>query len=107
VRRADRPVRRQGDPPACRRPVRRHGFPEGEAGGVAALAHLAAHPATHRHLAAKLARHFVADDPPPDAVRAIEGALRDGQGDLGATAETVTRIEAAWRPATKLRAPGD
>ena len=82
-------------------------FPEGEEGGAAALAFLATHPATHRHLATRLARHFVADDPPPDAVRAVEGALRDTHGDLGAAAEAVTRIEAAWRPATKLRAPGD
>ncbi len=82
-------------------------FPEGEAGGVAALAFLAQHPATHRHLATKLARHFVADDPPPDSVRRIEGALRDTRGDLGAAAAAVVRIEAAWRPGTKVRAPTD
>ncbi len=82
-------------------------FQEGEEGGVGALAYLAAHPATHRHLATKLARHFVADDPPPEAVRAVEGALRDSRGDLGAAAEAMFGIEAAWRPATKLRAPLD
>src|SRR5690242_12745377 len=47
-------------------------FPAGEEGGVAALHFLANHPATHRFLAAKLVRHFVADDPPADAVRRIE-----------------------------------
>ena len=31
------------------------------------------HPATHRSLATKLVRHFVADQPPPDAVRADRG----------------------------------
>lgn len=84
-----------------------HVFPEGEAGGVAALAFLARHPATHRHLATQLARHFVADDPPPDAVRRIEGVLRDTGGDLGAAALAIVGIEAAWRPGTKFRAPLD
>ena len=57
--------------------VMRQQFPPDEAGGVAALAFLANHPATHRFLATKLVRHFVADDPPPDAVRTIEAVLRD------------------------------
>src|SRR3954463_13179806 len=57
-------------------------FPEGEAGGETALRFLADHPATHRHLATKLVRHFVADAPPSDAVRAVEAALRDRGGDL-------------------------
>ena len=61
-------------------------FPPGEEGGVAALHFLADHPATHRFLATKLVRHFVADDPPEDAVRRIEGVLRDSDGDLGAAA---------------------
>ena len=55
----------------------RQQFPPDEAGGVAALAFLADHPATHRFLATKLVRHFVADDPPPEAVREIEAVLRD------------------------------
>ena len=38
-------------------------FPDGEAGGIEALAFLANHPATHRRLATKLARHFTADTP--------------------------------------------
>ncbi len=82
-------------------------FPAGEAGGTAALAFLADHPATHRHLATRLARHFVADDPPPAAVHRIEGTLRDTRGNLGAAAEAMIGIEAAWRPGTKLRAPID
>jgi uncharacterized protein (DUF1800 family) len=82
-------------------------FPPDEAGGVAVLRFLANHPATHHFLAAKLARHFVADDPPPGAVRHIEGALRDTRGDLGAAAASLIRLDAAWRPATKLRDPQD
>ena len=68
-------------------------FPEGEAGGVAALAFLANHPATHRFLAMKLACHFVADDPPPDAVRAIEAVLRDTDGDLGAASAALVALD--------------
>ena len=42
-----------------------HTFPEGEQGVAwTALAFLANHPATHRHLATKLVQHFVADTPP-------------------------------------------
>ncbi len=81
--------------------------PEGEAGGVALLRVLAAHPATHRHLAGKLARHLVADDPAPADVRRIEAALRDTGGDLGAAALAATRCPAAWTPGTKLRSPQD
>lgn len=81
---------------------------EGEAGGEAALRFLADQPATHRHLAVKLARHFVADDPPPAAIRAVEGALRDTGGDLGAAARALVGLEAAWAPPLgKLRAPID
>ena len=82
-------------------------FPPGEAGGEAALAFLGTHPATYRSLATKLARHFVADDPAPDAVRRVASALRDTGGDLGAAALAVTRVEAAWTPHAKLRSPMD
>jgi uncharacterized protein (DUF1800 family) len=82
-------------------------FPPGEEGGVAALMFLAGHPATHRFLAAKLVRHFVADDPPADAVRRIEGVLRDTGGNLGAAAAALTTLDAAWQPQSKLRAPID
>ena len=36
--------------------------------GRAVLATLARHPATAKHVATKLARHFVADEPPPALV---------------------------------------
>ncbi len=84
-----------------------HRFPPGEEGGVAALRFLANHPATHRFLATKLARHFVADDPPSDTVRHIEGALRDTGGNLGAAAGSLITLDAAWQPGGKLRDPQD
>ena len=83
-------------------------FPEGENGILAALHVLAGHPATHRHLAFKLARHFVADDPPPDAVAALEAVLRDTGGDLGAAARALVDLPGAWEPPLrKLRDPAD
>lgn len=80
-------------------------FPEGEASVDAALEFLADHPATHEHLARKIARHFVSDSPPPAAVARINGALRDTRGDLGAVARTMVELEEAWSPLTKLRSP--
>ena len=82
-------------------------LPEGEAGGVAALAFLADHPATHRHLATKLVQHFVADAPPPAAVRRVEGVLRDTRGDLGQAAAALVSLPEAWQPLAKLRMPQD
>jgi uncharacterized protein (DUF1800 family) len=81
---------------------------EGEAGGEAALRLLASHPATWRHLAVKLARHFVADDPPPAAVRALETVLRDTDGDLGAASRALVQLPQAWDPPLgKFRTPQD
>jgi uncharacterized protein (DUF1800 family) len=82
-------------------------IPPGEVGGLLALEFLASHPATHRHLAIKLARHFVADDPPPAVVRPIEAALRDSGGDLGSASRALVMLPAAWRPLAKFRAPQD
>ncbi|MBR0656062.1 DUF1800 domain-containing protein [Plastoroseomonas arctica] len=83
-------------------------FGEGERSAPEALAFLANHPATHRHLAEKLVRHFVADTPPPAAIRRVEGALRDTRGDLGAASAALIGIPEAWdRPLTKLRCPQD
>ena len=82
-------------------------FPPGEEGGVAALAFLASHPATHRHLATKLVQHFVADDPPPADIRRIEGVLRDTDGDLGQAAAALLTLPSPWRPLAKLRSPQD
>ena len=83
-------------------------FEEGEEGGLAALRFLADHPATHRHLATRLVRHFVADDPPRAAVERIFGVLRDTSGDLGAASRALLRLPDAWSPPLgKLRDPQD
>ena len=46
------------------------------------LADLARHPATARHVATKLARHFIADDPPPELVDLLTRRFLDTDGDL-------------------------
>lgn len=63
---------------------------------VEALRDFAAHPATARHVALKLARHFIADDPPDGAVAALAGTFRDTGGDLRALSDAVVGLDAAW-----------
>ncbi|MEQ1569842.1 MAG: DUF1800 domain-containing protein [Myxococcota bacterium] len=71
----------------------------------AAIAMLATHPSTARHVATRLARHFVADDPPPDAVAALERVFLDTGGSLPALHRAVVGLDAAWVPATKVKTP--
>lgn len=71
------------------------------------LTDLARHPATAEHLADKLARHFVADDPPPALVQALARRYRDTDGDLLQVADALFGHEQAWaahRPG-KVRRP--
>ncbi|MBX9750280.1 MAG: DUF1800 family protein [Roseococcus sp.] len=83
-------------------------FAEGPAAFAAALRFLGEHPATYRHLALRLTRHFVADDPPPGCVAAIEAVLRETGGDLGAASRALVRLPEAWAPPlTKFRSPHD
>ena len=78
------------------------GFGQGEA----VLRDLAAHPATARHLATKLARHFVADDPPPDLVARLARAYQESHGHLPAVYEALVGWEGAWAPAAlKYKTP--
>jgi uncharacterized protein (DUF1800 family) len=83
-------------------------FAEGPDSQEAALRFLGTHPATYRHLAVKLARHFIADDPPPAAVRALEETLRRTEGDLAATYRVLVARPEVWEaPLGKFRAPVD
>lgn len=78
----------------------------GEAEALRILDDLARHPATARHLATKLVRHFVADDPPEAAVQAIADAYLRSDGDLGAVSRALIGLGAAWEaPLTKLKTP--
>ena len=72
----------------------------------AALEHIAAHPSTARHLAHKMAAHFVADDPSSALVDHIATAYRQSGGNLAAMATALVEHPAAWQdfPA-KVRTP--
>lgn len=50
-----------------------------------ALDQLASHPQTAEHIAGKLARRFLADDPPPQLVKAMAAAFRNSGGRISAT----------------------
>jgi uncharacterized protein (DUF1800 family) len=74
--------------------------------GRAALDALAHHPAAARHIATKLARHFVADDPPSGLVDALARKFIDSDGDLGVVASSLVSDDRAWgAKATKIRTP--
>ena len=78
----------------------------GEREGVDALRDIARHPSTARFVATKLARHFVADEPPPQTVAKLERVFRDTGGDLKALAFALVDEPAAWQPQlTKFRTP--
>jgi uncharacterized protein (DUF1800 family) len=57
---------------------------------------LALHPATARHVATKLVRHFVADEPPAGAVAKVETAFKKSGGDLAKVAVAVIDLDEAW-----------
>jgi uncharacterized protein (DUF1800 family) len=74
--------------------------------GRAVLGDLARHPAVAAHVARKLARHFVADAPPPQLVERLAKIFRDTDGDLKAMARGLITAEEAWAPEqTKLKRP--
>jgi uncharacterized protein (DUF1800 family) len=78
----------------------------GFAQGRAVLADLAHHPATARHIAEKFARHFVADEPPPELVNRLKTTFGDTDGDLKQLARTLILAEESWTPTrTKLKRP--
>ncbi len=76
--------------------------------GRAALADLARHPATARHIAHKFARHFIADAPPPSLVDKLAQSFTDSDGNLKELAKTLIAAEESWTPErTKLKRPSE
>lgn len=71
--------------------------PAGQAEGEMALDVLAAHPATARHLAFKLAQAFVADAPPAALVQDLAQRFLATQGDLKAVMRALIESEAFWQ----------
>ncbi|MEO0767234.1 MAG: DUF1800 domain-containing protein [Pseudomonadota bacterium] len=74
----------------------------------AALNDLAAHPATARHIAWKLAVHFTADDPDAGLVDTLEATYRAHDGALMPLYATLLDHPAAWaRPLANMKPPID
>jgi len=76
--------------------------------GEAVLRDLAAHPATAKFLATKLARHFVADEPPAQLVDELAAVYLETGGDLSAVYTVLVLAEEPWREIhTKYKTPHD
>jgi uncharacterized protein (DUF1800 family) len=74
----------------------------------AVLADLARHPATAEHVSTKLARHFVADDPPPVLVDRLTRRFLDTDGDLKEVTRVLVASPEAWQPQQeKIKRPGE
>lgn len=79
---------------------------DGTAQTMAILDDLAAHPATARHIATKLARHFAGDEPPVPMVARLETAFRESNGDLPTVYRALIASPEAWAPQpVKFRQP--
>jgi uncharacterized protein (DUF1800 family) len=76
--------------------------------GRGVLADLARHPATARHVATKLARHFIADDPPPALVERLTQRFLDTDGDLKEVTKALVSAPESWgQEQAKIKRPGE
>jgi uncharacterized protein (DUF1800 family) len=76
--------------------------------GKAILDFLAHHPATAKHLSLQLARHFVADHPPPSLIDRMARSYLEHGTDLTAVYRIMIESPEAWSPgARKFRTPQD
>jgi uncharacterized protein (DUF1800 family) len=76
--------------------------------GRAVLRELATHASTATHVATKLGRHFVADDPPPALVARLANAFQNTAGDLKEVAKALVTSAEAWDlPPSKLKRPSE
>jgi uncharacterized protein (DUF1800 family) len=74
--------------------------------GEAVLSDLASHPSTALFIATKLVRHFIADDPPPEAIKRIANAFRDSDGHLPTVHAALLSCPEVWeQPLQKLKSP--
>ncbi len=80
----------------------------GEQEGLQAIAFLARHPSTARHIARQFAIHFIADEPPPAVVERFAKVFRDSDGDLTALTEAAIDAPEVWaNPLSKLKTPNE
>ncbi|BBB27938.1 DUF1800 domain-containing protein [Amphritea japonica] len=81
---------------------------EGLEQGRRALTDLALDFSTARFIATKLAKHFIADNPPAEVISILERSFLISKGHLPTLHRTLVNLEAAWDPALKkFRTPYD
>ncbi len=92
--------------PGTRRVVGRSYMQTGMAQADAILSDLATHPATARHIATKLATHFVADAPPASLVGKLEADYLKTGGDLTSLYRLLISAPESWAAdAPKFKTP--
>ena len=80
----------------------------GVAQGEAVLRDLAIHPSTARFIASKLARHFVADDPPARLVDELASTYLETGGELAGVYAALVHAEEPWQQTfAKYKTPHD
>ena len=78
----------------------------GEQQARAIIHDLVTSPATARHLAHKLARHFVADEPPSELVQRLADTFERTGGDLPSMYRELLASKQAWQPdSAKFKSP--
>ena len=76
--------------------------------GIAVLKDLAASETTARFISTKLARHFVADEPPAELIDKLVNSYVVNDGDLGEAYETLVLAEESWDPVSrKYKSPSE
>ncbi|MBK8768018.1 MAG: DUF1800 domain-containing protein, partial [Burkholderiaceae bacterium] len=83
--------------PGARTVLGRSYADEGEQQARAIIHDLITAPATARHLALKLARHFIADDPPAELVQRLAQTFTRTGGDLPSLYRDLVAAPQAWR----------
>lgn len=92
--------------PGARTIMGRRYAEDGAAQARAVLKDLAANPHTAHHLALKIARHFVGDEPPSSLVDRLRRTYVETGGQLGEVAKTLIASPEAWDPApAKFKTP--
>jgi uncharacterized protein (DUF1800 family) len=93
-----------GDKTVLGKRYRESGVEEGEQ----VLRTLALHESTARHLATKLARHFVGDEPPPKLVERLTDVYLRNDGELAPVYRALLAADESWRePLAKFKTPHD
>lgn len=83
---------------------RENGYHEAEQ----AIRDLCAHKSTARFIATKLARHFIADDPPDEAVNRLAREFSRTNGDLKAVTKALINLPHVWgQTLPKVKTPND